>query len=127
MTVILPFDAVSGKLSPVNERVGDNGYGTGRYYVAFQRSYGNKTMFQARTKARSTPVSSGELEQRSKFRVCVTEMETQMQDPAHSQVFVRKFRAQLKYATLRGFAMAEAYKYYNDTTHTVDWPSDYWN
>ena len=124
--MLLPFDTVSGKLSPVDERAGDKGYGTGRFYVSYERSYGNKIMFQARTRARSTPTSQGEMAQRSKFRICVTEMETQLTTPQHFQVLMRKFRASHN-ATLRGFTMKECMKYFDHDTQTVVWPADYWN
>ena len=124
--MLLPFDTVSGKLSPVDERAGDKGYGTGRFYVSYERSYGNKIMFQARTRARSTATTSAEVAQRTKFRLCVTEMETQLTNPQHAQVLMRKFRAS-HYATLRGFTMEECMKYFDGTTQTVVWPADYWN
>lgn len=120
IVTIMPVEAMVGKMQGLKKE------GT-RFYVGFQRSYSVQNMFQARMRVRSTAVSSSELASRQKFTVASAAMRTEMQDPAHAAVFVRKFRAQTKYSTLNGFAMAEAYKYYDDSTHTVVWPANYWS
>lgn len=116
----MPVEAMVGKMQGLKKE-------GARFYVGFQRKYSVKNMFQARMKVRSTAVSSGEIAARQKFRVCVAAVQTEMVDPAHAAVFLRKFKAQTKYSTLNGFAVAEAFKYYDESTHTVVWPTGYWN
>ena len=116
----MPVEAMVGKMQGLKKE-------GARFYVGYQRSYSVKNMFQARMRVRTSAVSSSELAARQKFTVANASMRTEMQDPAHALVFVRKFRAQTKYSTLNGFAMSEAYKYYDDSTHTVVWPANYWS
>ena len=116
----MPVEAMVGKMQGLKKE-------GARFYVGFQRKYSVKNMFQARMNVRSTSVSSAELEARRKFTVSVAAVQTEMQDPAHQAVFLRKFKAQTKYSTLNGFAVAEAYKYYDNSTHTVVWPAGYWS
>lgn len=116
----MPVEAMVGKMQGRKKE-------GARFYVGFQRKYSVKNMFQARMNERSTAVSQTELAARRKFTVSIAAVQTEMQDPAHAAVFVRKFKAQTKYSTLRGFAVAEAYKYYDEQTHTVVWPTGYWN
>lgn len=120
IVTIMPVEAMVGKMQGLKKE------GV-RFYVGFQRKYSVKNMFQARMNVRSTAVSSGELDARRKFTVCVAAVQTEMLDPAHAAKFLAKFKAQTKYSTLNGFAVAEAYKYYDDSTHTVVWPANYWD
>lgn len=119
IVTIMPVEAMVGKLQAINKE-------GQRFYVGFQRKYSVKNMFQARMRAISVAPTSEQLAGRQKFTVSVREVETQMQDVAHAQVLLRKFKAQTKYSTQRGFAVAEAYKYYDESTQTVVWPADYW-
>lgn len=119
IVTIMPVEAMVGKMHGLKKE-------GARFYVGFQRKYSVKNMFQARMNVRSTAVSSGELDARRKFTVSVAAVRTEMLDTAHAAVFLTKFKAQTKYSTLNGFAVAEAYKYYSEQTHTVVWPADYW-
>ena len=78
---------------------------------------------------RSTPASTAELAQRAKFKVVRLAAISRSMDLMHltydQMDFVAERKAQgsaFKYTTYKGWLFGKAWKYYDASTNTVNWP-----
>lgn len=120
----LPVSAMIGKLGGSGSKWGSE-YNNPAFYVGYVRWYGDKNMFQARTRLRATAPSAAELAQREKFRIVSQAARTEMADPSTQAARQRYYKRQTKFPTMYGMVFSHAWELYEDGA--VVWPSNYWD
>ena len=109
-----PIDYISGKISK-------------KYRTVYNRRRASDKRYTQVRDARTTPPTAKEMAQHTKFRTCVLAANERAQDlinMTQDQTAYREAKkaAGFKYHSFRGWLVAQAFQYYNDSTGKVVWP-----
>lgn len=111
-----PVHHISGKISK-------------KYRTCYNHKRINGLNFTSVHGERSTPASTNELAQRAKFKVVRLAAINRSMDLSHltydQMDFIAERKAQgsaFKYTTFKGWLFGKAWKYYDASTNTVNWP-----
>ena len=109
-----PIDYISGKISR-------------KFRTVYNRRKDSDRRYTQVRNARTTPPSAKEMAHHTKFRTCAIAANERAQDLMHMTQDQEAYReakkaAGFKYHTFRGWLVAKAVQYYNDSTGKVVWP-----
>ena len=110
-----PIEHISGKISK-------------KFRTCYNFRRASKRKYTSVRGDRTTPVGENELAIRNKFRVVRLAAQERAMDlskvSADQEVFIAERKVEgFKYTTYKGWLFAKAYKYYDEQTGTVQWPS----
>ncbi len=110
-----PIEHISGKISK-------------KFRTCYNFRRASKRKYTSVRGDRTTPVSADESKQRIKFRVVRLAALDRSMDlskvSADQEVFLAERKVDgFKYTTYKGWLFAKAYKYYDEQSGTVQWPS----
>jgi hypothetical protein len=114
----------------------ENGHKHGNYLIAVHRKAGSADgscqrlySFSADRYQRSTQPDPDELARRLKFKQIRQAVVTRARNLAtltqDQLAFGAARKAGSKYTTFHGWLTGKGYEYWNDSTHTVDWPNSW--
>jgi len=111
-----PIDYISGKISQ-------------KFRTVYNRRKASDKRYTQVRSARISQPSTDELAQRLKFKQIRQAVETRAKNLAtltqDQLAFGAQRKAGGKYTTFRGWLMGKGFLYWNDSTHTVDWPNSW--
>lgn len=110
-----PIEHISGKISK-------------KFRTCYNYRRASKRKYTSVRGDRTTPVSADESKQRIKFRVARLAALDRSMDlskvSADQEVFLAERKVDgFKYTTYKGWLFAKAYKYYDEESGTVKWPT----
>ena len=110
-----PIEHISGKISK-------------KFRTCYNYRRASKRKYTSVRGDRTTPVSADESKQRIKFRVARLAALDRSMDlskvSADQEVFLAERKVEgFKYTTYKGWLFAKAYKYYDEESGTVKWPT----
>ena len=110
-----PIEHISGKISK-------------KFRTCYNYRKASKRKYTSVRGDRTTPVSADESKQRIKFRVARLAALDRSMDlskvSADQEVFLAERKVDgFKYTTYKGWLFAKAYKYYDEESGTVQWPT----
>lgn len=111
-----PVDYISGKISKKKQTVYNRRRGSDRRYTQVRDT-------------RDTPPTATELQIRNRFKVCRQAAQNRSMDLSHLTYDQMDFLAErkqlgarFKYTTYKGWLFGKAWKYFDESTNSVQWP-----
>lgn len=128
-----PVETISRKFTLRKNKAG--GVNNGKFFIGSAHhtsAYGGVTVARVsvRFNARNTPPTANEMAQHTKFKKIqelviarLEDLQVLTQDQVAFSRYRQKYGDRFKYGSMRMWLVGMGFALYNDSTHTVDWPT----